>query len=88
MDKVFEILKCRCIITTCNKSVCGNKCKWEAYVKCSYPKQELIPKTELKFFLSQRQHGATAPMYQIGPLDKKTTKRLQKIAQKKVKNTI
>ena len=85
MDKVFEILKCRCIITACNKSVCGDKCKWGAHVKFSCPKQERIPKAELKFFFSQRQRGASAPMYQIGPLDKKTTKTFQKIAHKKVK---
>ena len=78
MDKVFEILKCRCIITACNKSVCGNKCKWGAYVKCSCPKQKRIPKALLKFFLSQRQRGATAPMYQIGPLDKKNYKNASK----------
>ena len=82
MDKVFEILKCRCIITAHNKSVCGNKYKWGAPVKCSCPKQERIPKAELKFFLSQRQCGATALMYQIGPFDKKLQKRFKRLLTK------
>ena len=83
LDKVFEILKCRCLITACDELVCGDSCEWGAHVKCNCPKLDRIPKAELKFFLSQRQRGTTAPKYQIGPIDTKTTKHFKKLLTKK-----
>ena len=72
LDKVLEILKFRCRITSCDKSECANTCKWGAHVNCTCPKQERIPKTELKLFLAQRQRGTAPHKHQITPVDTKT----------------
>ena len=69
--------------SACNKSVCGDKYKWEAYVKCNCPKQERISKVELNFFCLSVSVEQQHLCIRLDLLTKKLQKRFKRLLTKR-----
>ena len=77
LDKVVDILKCKCNISSCSEANCAG-CNTEAHINCSCPKQNKIPKLELNFVLAQRTKVGDFSAFQIAGNNVKETKRQKK----------
>ena len=58
LDKLYDLTKCRCPITTCAEFKCaemeGKACKSKFHITCHCAREEKLPLLELGFILSQR----------------------------------
>ena len=84
LDKLFDITRCRCPITTCSDSRECEGCQNKAHVSCSCPKERKIPFMELAFLLAQRQKTGELSQQQIAGADRKETKRQESIMKRKL----
>lgn len=82
MDKLFDILKCKCEIHSCVDFSC-NGCPAGAHITCSCPAPMKIPTMELKFMMLQRDKVGITSTIQIGTVDKRESKRVDKLLKRK-----
>ena len=77
LDKVIDILKCKCKIISCTEASCAG-CNAKAHINCSCPKDIKVPILELEFVLAQRTKVGDFSSLQIAGNDAKETKRQNK----------
>ena len=75
LDKLLDILNCKCPITLCPESSCEDTCVKEAHIKCSCKSDHKIPVLELRFIYSQRDKVGSISKHQIGGIDLPESKR-------------
>ena len=69
LDKLFDILNCKCKIFICSEFGCPAGCKKEAHIYCTCPKEMKIPVKELAFIKGQRDKTGSIRPRQIGLQD-------------------
>ena len=52
LDKLFDLLSCKCEMKTCNDVGCSSECLTEVHIQCNCPKTQKIPNTELMYIQS------------------------------------
>ena len=85
LDKVFDILNCKCRILLCSDfdPVC-NGCIQEVHITCKCPFEQKIPKLDLLWVFSQRTKEGDKSTFQFGYTDKKETKRQMEAKKRQV----
>ena len=86
LDKIFDIISCKCDIQSCNAVSCEG-CDKKAHIICKCSKDKKIPVKELAFILDQRQRCGSKGSYHMCTLDKKEVERMEKNFQKKNRKT-
>ena len=88
LDRLLDILTCKCEIKSCADVGCSSACVSEAHIDCTCSKDAKIPVIELAFIKGQREKVGSVGPHQIGPVDFHETKRqkLQRERQEKRKD--
>ena len=76
LDKLFDIIVCKCEITTCEEKGCPSDCKKFAHIDCDCLRPQKIPPIELSFVKDQRLKVDKGQL-RIGGVDAKETERLE-----------
>ena len=82
LDKLFDILKCKCDIISCDNASCSG-CPVGAHISCTCPAAIKIPHSELKFIMLSRKKVGVKGDIQIGSVDTKESKRVSKMLKRK-----
>jgi len=70
LDKLFDILSCKCLIYSCSDAKCPDEqCAIQAHISCECPKASKIPAIELSFIKDQRDKIGSKGQKQIGLKD-------------------
>ena len=78
LDTLFDICKCKCLITKCDDAGCQG-CDVKVHISCTCPVDSKIPVSELLFMYHQRQKTGPISEMQIGPVDSKEVGRYKKL---------
>ena len=65
LDKLFDIVTCKCQITSCSDFDCSSSCSQEAHISCSCQKDRKIPVKDIPFIKGQRDKVGSRGPYQI-----------------------
>lgn len=89
LDKLMDILNCKCEIKTCTEVSCSSACLNGVHIFCDCSKDKKIPVIELAFIKGQREKVGSVGPHQIGPVDLPETRRQaeQKERQKQKKQS-
>ena len=85
LNKIFDILKCKCSITSCSEFGCGG-CSISVHTKCICAKEMKIPILELAFIKAQREKVGSLSKLQMGPVDYIETKKQKKSEKRKLED--
>ena len=85
LDKLSDILSCKCQISLCSENACTPDCKKKVHYACKCPKEQKIPHKELQYIYGQRIKVGTIGPHQMGPDDKQEQKRQNKAEQRRAK---
>ena len=66
LDKLFDILNCKCEIVMCANYGCPSDCTKEAHTSCMCPKEKKIPVKDLAFIKGQRDNTGSIGPHQMG----------------------
>ena len=55
LDRLVDILNCKCPIFLCSESRCESDCVKDAHIECECKRDEKIPVLELQFIRAQRE---------------------------------
>jgi hypothetical protein len=84
MDKLFDILSCKCLIMFCSEYGCDQDCKKQAHIKCTCVRESKIPVIELSFIKSQRDKVGSFAQYYIGGVDTLESTKIKQVIKRKV----
>ena len=82
LDRLFDILKCKCDVKLCDQSDCEG-CDIGAHISCNCPRIQKIIPLELTFILAQRIKVGEHSTMQIAGVDIPETKRQEKYLKRK-----
>ena len=80
-DKMFDVLKCKCDIPTCEQNSCSG-CQEAVHISCVCPKEMKIPKLELAFIRAQRIKTGDLSSHRIAGKDTKESHRQNKLIER------
>ena len=69
LDKLFDILNCKCDILDCSDAGCLGICPKKVHIKCNCPREQKIPVGELEYIKGQRLKEGSIGSHQIGQPD-------------------
>ena len=72
LQKIFDIIKCKCEIKNCLENSCVPECSQKVHVLCSCPKDSKIPTEELFYIYSERNREKGRSDFVLGGHDKVT----------------
>ena len=76
LDKLFDIVTCRCEIFLCNdENIDCNGCSLGAHISCGCSKAQKIPKLDLLWLYYQRQKIGEKSVFQMSVKDSKESTR-------------
>ena len=78
LDKLVDILNCKCEITLCIDASCKANCKKEAHIKCTCKAHKKIPVLDLAFIHAQRVKTGSFSTHQMGLTDFPETRTQEK----------
>ena len=55
LDRLFDILSCKCNISYCTNYGCTSDCSLEAHIKCVCPRDKKIPIKDIPFIKGQKE---------------------------------
>ena len=68
LDKLFDILNCRCQITSCEEAGCEG-CEIQAHINCFCVREKKIPSKDLSYIKGQKEKVGSKGPHQIGTPD-------------------
>ena len=75
LDKLVDILNCKCKIFLCSEFHCEEDCVAQAHIQCTCKKEQKIPVLDLAFIKAQSDKTGSTSSYQIGLPDYPETRR-------------
>uniref|UniRef100_UPI00358F4F97 uncharacterized protein n=1 Tax=Myxine glutinosa TaxID=7769 RepID=UPI00358F4F97 len=71
LDKLFDILTCKCQITSCEGGGCeaGEGCVIQAHINCSCSREKMIPVKDLAYIKGQKEKVGSKGPHQMGSPD-------------------
>ena len=69
LDKLFDILTCKCVIVSCLENGCLPGCTQEAHITCTCPKDMKIPVKDIAFIKGQREKVGSKGPHQMATKD-------------------
>ena len=66
LDRLFDILNCKCDIILCNDFGCPEDCKLQVHISCNCSRDKKIPIQELIFIKGQREKIGSIGSHQMG----------------------
>jgi hypothetical protein len=82
LDKLVDILNCRCKIVLCSEYGCEIDCLKDAHIECECKRDEKIPVVELEFIRAQRDKVGSISTHQIGQADVPESRRQEETLKK------
>lgn len=75
LDRLMDILTCKCKISSCCGAECCNNCIGDVHISCTCRREFKIPVIELAFIKSQREKVGSIGHHQMGSVDYPESKR-------------
>ena len=75
LDKIANVLNCKCRISLCSEFGCEANCDKEVHIRCSCPAEKKIPLIKLRFVRAQRDKTGSLSTHMISSVDKVETRR-------------
>ena len=77
LDKLYNVLKCKCVFTTCAEKDCPDSCCEYVHINCTCVKIQKIPKVEIRFIYDQiTKIGSKGQLQMSGQVDKKESAKI------------
>lgn len=83
LDKLFDILNCKCQITSCEDEGCEG-CVIQAHIKCSCSREKKIPIKDLAYIKGQKEKAGSKGPHQMGGPDLPEHNRQAKILERQL----
>lgn len=83
LDKLYNILQCKCNFVSCEDSKCSGDCDQKIHINCLCAREAKIPQLELSFVYDQVTKVGTKGKQQVSTVDKMETERQIKQQQRK-----